>query len=92
MPKGIIRHIATRWQAMRSRIARRAAFNRALAHNKRHTYACYDLRVVGGTWMCPTCGTVHECVSHNVFTGRQFPACCEFAEGHRLYRCHATGL
>lgn len=92
MAKGIIERIATSWKAARSRIAKRVAFNRALVHNKRHTYACDDLRVVGGTWMCPTCGTVHECVSHNAFTGRQFPACCEFDEGHRLHRRHATGL
>ena len=92
MAKGIIERIATSWKAARSRIAKRVAFNRALAHNKRHTYACDDLRVVGGTWMCPTCGTVHECVSHNAFTGLQFPACCEFAEGHRLHLRHATGM
>jgi len=65
-------------------------FDVALAYNKLHTFAGPDLNA--GAWCCPTCNKVHACVAHSVFTGRQFPACCEFEAGHRLHSQHATGL
>ena len=84
--------ITAAWRKWRRAAARRKDFKTALAHNRVHTYECLDSRLVGGTWCCPSCNTIHGCVSHNQFTGRQFPACCEFKEGHRLHRSHATDI
>lgn len=41
-------------------------------------------------WMCPGCNAVHRPVSCSVFSGLQFPACCNFQEGHRLGDVFAT--
>lgn len=76
---------------LRKYAARRRSYRNALAHNKRHMYSGNPGRV-GGTWCCPTCNTVHGCVAWNAFTGRQFPACCEFEAGPRQHKIHATGL
>lgn len=63
-----------------------ARFNAALAFNKLYTYTVGEPR-----WMCPTCNTVHKNSSYSVFDGLHYPACCEFGEGNRLDRRHATG-
>jgi hypothetical protein len=70
--------------------SRRAAFRAALAFNRHHTYA--GATNVGGMWQCPDCGRRHHCISWSAFTGRNFPDCCGFKQGHRLDRRHATGL
>ncbi len=74
------------------RIEKRHKFKRALKYNKEHTFSSDGKSAVGGTWCCPTCNAIHECISNNKITGRQFPACCEFEEGHRMFSEHATGL
>lgn len=41
-------------------------------------------------WMCPTCNKVHEALEWSVFTGWQFPACCQFPVGYRDGGIHAV--
>jgi len=72
------------------RSARAARFAAALAFNKLHTYSFSSSRA--GEWMCPSCHRIHKTIAMSVFSGRQFPACCGFAEGHRLDQQHATGI
>lgn len=59
-----------------------AKFNAALAFNNLHTYS------VGSRaeWMCPICNAIHPTTGSTVWTGRQFPACCDFQAGHRQYK------
>jgi len=38
----------------------------------------------GFAWMCPGCNKIHEALSWSVFSGLQYPACCNHPEGHRL--------
>jgi hypothetical protein len=52
----------------------------ALTFNRRHTFPH------------GSCNTVHASTSHNFLTGLQYPGCCNFGAGHRLYRDHATGM
>jgi hypothetical protein len=62
-------------RALKTWCARRRAFKTALSFNRLHTYV--GPNVVGGSWMCPSCGAVHGCISTSHLSGRQF---------------HATGL
>ena len=39
----------------------------------------------GYRWMCPTCNTIHAPTEVSVWSGLQYPACCEHGAGHRLY-------
>lgn len=59
-------------------------FDVALAFNRVHTY-----QGTNGKWMCPKCHRVHDSINAAdpmsiYLTGRQYPACCDFPEGHRL--------
>lgn len=55
--------------------------------NNRHTYTG------DGLWMCPICNKVYNSTGFNVLTGMQYPACCHFTEGHRLFfTLHATTM
>lgn len=66
---------------------KRELFRIALTFNRRHTF---PHGIAPARWMCPTCNTVHASTSHNFLTGLQYPACCNFGAGHRLYRDHAV--
>lgn len=90
----MIEAIKKTWEIFRQQrvaiAAREARFAAALAYNRLHTYSGH--RQVSGTWMCPDCNKVHACVSHNAFYGRQFPACCQHPEGHRIDKKYATQI
>lgn len=47
----------------------------------------YNARYLGRefAWMCPKCHKIHEKSEYSVFSGNQFPACCDHGEGHRLH-------
>jgi hypothetical protein len=48
--------------------------------------AVYGMLPRGGfAWMCPSCNKIHHPISCSVFSGLQYPRCCGFPEGHRLY-------
>lgn len=36
-------------------------------------------------WMCPVCNKIHGACGISLFTGLQYPACCIYPEGDRLY-------
>lgn len=36
-------------------------------------------------WMCPECNKIHEAKENSFLTGMQYPACCSYPEGHRLF-------
>jgi hypothetical protein len=36
-------------------------------------------------WMCPDCNKIHRPTGCTVFTGLQYPACCSYYQGDRLY-------
>ena len=59
----------------------------ARAFNNRYTYrTAYPPFVehsYRGAWMCPTCNHIHPVIGHSVFNGLHYPACCEYAAGHR---------
>lgn len=38
-----------------------------------------------GQWACPECGVVHKATGWSVWTGAQYPACCETPAGGRVY-------
>lgn len=38
----------------------------------------------GHRWMCPSCNKIHAPLSCSVWSGLQYPSCCNFPEGHRL--------
>lgn len=65
-------------------------YKAALAFNALHCHTGDDL------WMCPECNKVHSSDTTKTkkwgwLTGRQYPACCRFLNGHRLeYEDHAT--
>jgi hypothetical protein len=54
--------------------------NIAKTFNDRHTY-----RALEGRWMCPSCNAIHAQDGYSYFTGRLFPACCEYSSGDRLF-------
>ena len=37
----------------------------------------------GNRWMCPSCNRIHAPIRNSLWTGLQYPACCEFEEGSR---------
>lgn len=39
----------------------------------------------GNAWMCPDCNTIHLSSGCSAMTGLQYPSCCNYREGHRLY-------
>lgn len=39
----------------------------------------------GYAWMCPTCNKIHLAESCSAMSGLQYPNCCEYRTGHRLY-------
>ncbi|WP_145974283.1 hypothetical protein [Stenotrophomonas pictorum] len=40
-------------------------------------------------WMCPFCNRIHPRLQEiSVLTGYQYPACCDFPEGHKQYKSH----
>jgi ssDNA-binding Zn-finger/Zn-ribbon topoisomerase 1 len=46
----------------------------------------YGITAKGGyAWMCPDCNKIHLAIGQNVFTGIDYPKCCKYPEGHRLY-------
>ncbi len=66
-----------------------ARYAAALAFNSIWTYDAPT--PAAARWMCPVCNKVHLCTGElTVFTGLQFPACCNFIEGHRQFKSHAT--
>ena len=65
---------------------KRALFQTALAFNMAHAHPAAGKR---GSWMCPTCGTVHGQLPHG-HGGRVYPACCMSGEGPRLHKSLAT--
>jgi hypothetical protein len=68
-----------------------AKYDAALAFNTIWTYDAPS--PLESRWMCPLCNSVHKFTGEiTVFTGLQFPACCNFPEGHRQFKCHATTL
>ena len=38
----------------------------------------------GNRWMCPECNRIHAPTECSLFTGIQYPACCNTASGNRL--------
>lgn len=38
----------------------------------------------GYAWMCPLCNKIHHPKSNSVFSGLQYPRCCDYPEGERL--------
>ena len=38
----------------------------------------------GYAWMCPDCNRTHHPASDSVFSGLQYPACCQYPAGHRV--------
>jgi hypothetical protein len=89
----VIRFIADRITRARKRADakrnKRELFRIALAFNRRHTN--HGPSYQKGLWMCPACNTVHESIEWSFLTGLQFPACCDFYAGHRMFHDHATG-
>lgn len=63
-------------------------FNTALAYNRIHTYSS----ISDAKWMCPMCHTIHVSYENSVFTGLQFPKCCEYPAGPRLDKEYATNI
>lgn len=39
----------------------------------------------GFAWMCPSCNKIHRPYENSVFSGLQYPACCKYFAGHRLF-------
>lgn len=73
----------------RARKLAKAKHAAALAYNAVWTYDAPDSGEA--RWMCPLCNTVHKFTGEiTVWTGLQFPACCVFPTGHRLFNEHAT--
>ena len=69
-----------------------AAFNDRYCYRKEYTK---DRGFLGGThygmqarsgyaWMCPECNRIVYPLCNSVFSGLQYPACCNRPEGHRL--------
>ena len=50
------------------------------AGSETSTSSCMD----GFRWMCPSCNKIHKGLSWSVFSGIQYPACCDHADGHRI--------
>lgn len=36
-------------------------------------------------WMCPVCNQIHRPVESSMFSGLQYPKCCNHGMGNRLY-------
>lgn len=75
------------WDLAEHRIAKHKRKKRffavAAAFNKAHSYTAEPDDVMRAHWMCPTCNRVHKTTDNSIWTGLQFPACCEFPEGYR---------
>lgn len=54
----------------------------AMRFNKKHTL---KTQYQTGQWMCSTCGKVHKSIGWTFWTGSQYPACCDYLEGHRVF-------
>lgn len=39
----------------------------------------------GNAWMCPDCNSIHHPVESSMFSGLQYPSCCAYPQGHRLW-------
>lgn len=39
----------------------------------------------GYAWMCPKCNKIHLASSCSAMSGLQYPDCCDYRTGHRLY-------
>ena len=63
---------------------RKRLYRIALTFNSLHTF---DYRQ---EWMCPECNMIHKRDGLSILSGYQYPACCSFPAGHRLYNDHAT--
>ena len=78
----------------------------AKAFNDRYTYrkewvankdrlpgtAMYGMNPRGGfAWMCPECNKIHHPTESSVFSGLQYPRCCNTGSGHRLDNGIRTG-
>ena len=48
------------------------------------TAMCGLLPPGGNRWMCPDCNHIHAPVECSVFSGLQYPACCNTGYGNRL--------
>lgn len=87
------RHAEQRAAAERRRIAK--VFNDLYTYRERFDKSKSDrlpgsgmygfTPEVGHAWMCPDCNKIHHATSCSAFSGLQYPACCSYPEGHRLY-------
>jgi hypothetical protein len=74
-------------QEMARRKKARELFAIAQRFNLAHSNAGM---LVAGRWMCPVCNEVHRSTEISFLTGPQYPACCRFQAGHRMFSMHAT--
>ena len=77
------------FKRIKERRETRRRYRLALEFNRRATLKTQWKN--NGQWMCPTCNRVHNSNGWTPWTGSQYPACCDFQEGHRTYwKLHAT--
>jgi hypothetical protein len=76
LAKARTRRAARKLAERKARIARE--------YNVLHTHTT-EWRKDRGRWMCPSCHEVHRATGWTFLTGTQYPACCIFAAGHRVY-------
>ena len=57
----------------------------AKAFNDRYTYRFKDKAADKHAWMCPECNRILITDGWDIYTGVQFPSCCETLGGHRIY-------
>lgn len=85
--KEILEFFSTAWELAKARNAERVRKKRffavAAVFNKEHSYTAEPDDVMRQHWMCPTCNRIHKTTDSSMWTGLQFPACCEFRAGHR---------
>lgn len=63
----------------------KAKLKAALQFNSLHAYHPDGRQ----EWMCPTCNKTHTRFREvSVWTGYQYPKCCEFPEGHKQYETY----
>jgi hypothetical protein len=72
-----------------ARAAARDAAERSVLHDptaeRLPGTAMYGVTPRGGNrWMCPECNHVHAPTECSVWSGLQYPACCNTVAGHRL--------
>lgn len=72
------------WREVRKRnVEAREKRAVAKAFNDRYCYRHHY--VTGGyCWMCPECNKLHANKDYSALSGLQYPACCSYADGHRI--------